>query len=102
MKVVLMNLYLTPLPSEAPKFGFFSNLPTQFSFSLPYASFRGMLVVFLLAKTLKCQRLEFSGCRVKKKTLLKKSIPHPFEKKKLPHSVFQKPHPPFWALPFGV
>ena len=45
-----------------------------FSFSRPHVrsfclslwvSSRGFLVVFLKARTLKCARLEFSGCRVK-------------------------------------
>ena len=58
----------------APNFGgpkislFFLPLPTPFSFFLPsWGSFRGILVVFGSAGALKCARLEFPGCRVKRR-----------------------------------
>ena len=51
----------------SPKFrAFFFPLPPPFrSFLSLWGSFLGILVVFLKAGTLKCARLEFSGCRVK-------------------------------------
>ena len=57
----------TPPPPDRPKFRAFFPLPPPFSlfFSLSGGSSRGILVVFLKAGTLKCARLEFSGCRVK-------------------------------------
>ena len=60
-------LQWTAPPPDRPKFrSFFSSPATVFFLSsLSWGSFRGILVVFLKAGTLKCARLEFSGCRVK-------------------------------------
>ena len=58
----------TALPLDCPKFRSFFLPATIFIFSslfLVVFFSRGMLVVFLKARTLKCARLGFSGCRVK-------------------------------------
>ena len=45
---------------------FFPSPAAKFVLSFPlWGSFRGILVVFLKTGTLKCARLEFSGCRVR-------------------------------------
>ena len=55
----------SPGPSKISLF-FFPSPAAKFVLFFPlWGSFRGTLVVFLKAGTLKCARLEFSGCRVK-------------------------------------
>ena len=79
-----------------PKFRAFfpSPAPMFILSSLSWGSYRGILVVFEARRSLKCERLEFSGCRVKPRR------PRKWGRERKKARNFGAP--PFWAPPFSA